>query len=144
MTEWIGPGAALEDSWRGEPVAQPPMPSRELTQCVIGAMFYVHTRLGKHFPESVYEAAMAKVLRDRSILVARQHALDVWFEDEAIATFRVDLVVERQLLVEVKVVPRLLPIHDSQVLHYLRASRIRLGLLANFAGPRVEVRRLIV
>jgi GxxExxY protein len=132
------------DTGPAAPASLMPVPSPELTHRVIGAMYYVHNALGPHFPELVYEAAMAKALRGRGLTVERQHPLDVWFEDEVIATFRADLVVERQLLVELKAVGRLLPEHDAQVLNYLRASRLRLGLLANFAGRQVELRRLIV
>lgn len=109
---------------------------------VIGAMYRVHRELGYGFLESVYEAALELELRTAGIDVRRQAPLDVHYRDQVIGTFRIDLLVEDQLLVELKVATAFAPIHIAQVINYLKASRRRVGLLANF-GRRVEVRRLV-
>lgn len=114
-----------------------------LTRLVIGAMYEVHNTLGVGFLESVYERATARVLRDLGLHVERQAPLDVQFRGECIGHFIADLLVEERLLVELKVVRQLAPVHTAQVLNYLRASGLRTALLANF-GRRVEVRRFVL
>lgn len=99
--------------------------------------------LGTGFLESVYEAALTTVLVESGLHVDRQHAIDVQFHGKVIRTFRADLLVERQILVELKVVKTLLPIHQAQVLNYLRCSALRVGLLVNL-GTKVEIRRLVL
>jgi GxxExxY protein len=110
---------------------------------VIAGMYRVHRELGPGFLESVYEAALAEELRGAGMMVTRQAQLDVHFRGVVIGTFRADLLVEGTLLVELKVAKALAPIHFAQVINYLRASRLRVGLLANFAR-RVQVRRVVL
>ena len=102
----------------------------------------MHQTLGPEYLESVYEAAVAKVLRAQGLGVERQCALDVVFWGEVVGAFKVDLLVEGVLLVELKAVRQFAPEHYAQVLNYLRASRHRVGLLVNF-GPRLQVKRFV-
>jgi GxxExxY protein len=115
----------------------------ELTGRIIRGFYAVHRELGVGYLESVYEAALARVLRDDGLEVSRQHALDVIFRGEVIGTFRADLLVERRVIVELKVARCLTNAHDAQVLNYLRGSGIEVGLLANFGG-RVEFKRFVL
>ena len=112
----------------------------ELTRQVIGVFYEVYNELGYGFLESVYETAMELVLRRASISVQRQMAIEVRFRGVTIGDFRGDLIVEGALLIELKAAKCLEPAHEAQVLNYLRATELEVGLLLNF-GPKPEVKR---
>ena len=97
------------------------------------AAFAVHTQLGPGLLESVYEKCMCHAIRRRGLAVQRQIFLPIEFEDFRINSgLRLDIVVDDCLIVEIKAVEVLLPVHRAQLLTYLRLSRHRLGLLINF------------
>ena len=102
---------------------------------VIGAGIEVHRLLGPGFLESVYEQALAKELRYRDIPFKRQLPVGVAYKGELVGEARLDFVVDGCLVVEVKAVDQLAPIHTAQVISYLRATEIKLGLLLNFNVP---------
>jgi GxxExxY protein len=98
----------------------------------IGAAIEVHRHLGPGFLESTYEEALALEFRLRSIKFERQAALPVLYKGQTVADQRVDLLVEGELVLELKAVERLLPIHAAQLLAYLKAGSFQVGLLINF------------
>lgn len=105
---------------------------RVATQVVDGA-FAVHSTLGPGLLESVYEVCLAYELTKRGLKVERQLALPVVYDDLRLeAGFRLDLLVERCLVVELKAVEAFVPVHTAQLLTYLKLSGHRLGLLINF------------
>lgn len=106
----------------------------------------VHTTLGPGLLESVYDQCLVAELKSRNLWVERQVGLPICYRSLRIdAGFRLDLLVEKLVVVEIKAVERLLPIHDAQLLTYLRLSGYRLGLLINFNVMRLKdgVRRLV-
>jgi GxxExxY protein len=109
-----------------------------LSESVIGAAIEVHRVLGPGFLESVYEEALAAELKLRSIPFARQAAVAIVYKEQTIADFRVDLLVGDGVIVELKAVESLLPIHEAQLMSYMKAAHVRLGLLINF-----NVRKLV-
>lgn len=113
----------------------------ELTRQTIGAFFSTYNELGHGFLESVYEAAMEIVLQDSGLNVVRQKPLQVHFRGRVIGDYRSDLLVEQCVLVELKAARTLDSTHEAQLLNYLRASQIEVGLLLNF-GPKPEFRRM--
>ena len=114
----------------------------ELTQQVIAACFDVINELGTGFLESVYEKALLVVLRQRGISATAQVPLKVWFRGETVGEFFADILVENKLIIELKAVKTLLPEHQAQVINYLKATGIDVGLLVNFGSPKLEVKRL--
>lgn len=112
----------------------------ELTELIIGTFYEVYNELGIGFLEKVYEEAMALVLRSKGIQVQCQVPLPVWFRETKIGAYEADLVVADLVLVELKAGKGLDPSHEAQLLNYLRATEIEVGLLLNF-GPRPQVRR---
>ena len=103
------------------------------TDRVIGALIEVHRRLGPGLLESVYEACLCAELGFCGLRFARQWAVPVVYRDLRLdCGYRADLVVEDRILVELKAVERLLPIHEAQVVTYLRLARLPVGLLVNF------------
>jgi GxxExxY protein len=110
-------------------------PSPELDRLArdtIGAAIEVHRVLGPGFLESVYEEALRIELTHRGLPFEPQVPVDIFYRSRPVGQCRMDLVIAGQLIVELKAVPQLLPIHVAQVISYLRASRRLLGLLINF------------
>ena len=115
---------------------------RRLSDRVIGAFFDTYNELGHGFLESVYEAALAVRLRECGLQVEQQVPIDVRFHGHVVGQFRADMLVERQLLIEIKAATQIAPAHEAQLLNYLKATSVHLGLLFNF-GPRPEFRRRV-
>ncbi len=119
----------------------------ELTAEIIGAGMTVHTELGPGLLESAYETCLALELSGRGLSFERQWEVPVRYKGAPVAVgYRVDLLVEDRVIVELKSVTQLAPIHEAQVLTYLRLSGRPLGLLINFNVQRLKdgIRRLIL
>jgi GxxExxY protein len=117
----------------------------DLARSVIGAAIEVHRNLGPGFLESVYEEAMVVELGLRALPFERQRPVPVRYKGRDVGEGRIDLVVDKELIVELKAVDALAPIHTAQVLSYLKAMRLPLGLLINFNVPilRSGIRRVV-
>jgi len=113
-----------------------------LTYAIIGAAQKVHAALGPGFTESTYQAALCKELMIRDIPFQSQPEYEVFYEGTLCGVFRPDMVVHGQVVVELKAVSALSKEHRAQTISYLRASVLSTGLLINFGGPSLEVRRL--
>ncbi|WP_260581403.1 GxxExxY protein [Sphingopyxis sp. PET50] len=122
------------------------MDVEELVSITVDCGFHLHKELGPGLLESVYEAIMADQLARRGLNVVRQVPIPVRYGGvELPEGFRADLLVEGQLLVELKSVERLAPLHGKQVLTYLRLLQMPLGLLVNFGGETFKegVKRIV-
>jgi GxxExxY protein len=115
---------------------------QELTEVIIGAFYEVYNELGYGFLESVYQEAMLIVLREKGMTVEAQRPLPVWFRGGKIGDFRPDLIVGNLVVAELKAARALEPFHEAQLLNYLRASDIEVGLLLNF-GPVAKIKRMV-
>jgi GxxExxY protein len=105
----------------------------EIAKHIVDAAFKIHTSLGPGLLESVYEAVMAEELTRRGLHSERQQALPVVWENVHLeAGFRADLIVEGKVIVEIKSVEAIAPVHRKQLLTYLRLANKRLGILINF------------
>ncbi len=108
----------------------------ELTEAIIGSAIEVHRTLGPGLLESVYEECLAMELELGGIRFERQRVLEIEYKGKRVpADLRIDLWVERQVIVELKAVEKLLPVHEAHLLTYLRLSNTRFGLLINFNVP---------
>ncbi|GAA0870568.1 GxxExxY protein [Brevundimonas basaltis] len=119
----------------------------QIGRAVMDAAFAAHRELGPGLLESVYEHCLAQDLVRAGLQVDRQVAVPVTYRDERIdAGFRLDLLVERQVVVEIKSIDALASIHTAQLLTYLRFSQVRLGYLINFNTGRLRdgFRRLVL
>jgi GxxExxY protein len=112
----------------------------------IGAAIEVHRALGPGFLESIYEEALCVELAHRSISFGRQVPIPICYRSRPVGTFQLDLMVGGQLVVELKAVAQILPIHVAQVLSYLKATCKPLGLLLNFHVPVLQagIKRVIL
>jgi GxxExxY protein len=115
------------------------MTENEISKQVVDSAFKIHTRLGPGLLESVYEAVLAYELRKRGLRVERQKAIPVVYEEVRLDEgFRADLVVEDKLIIELKSVEAIAPVHKKQLLTYLRLSNLKLGLLINFSEELIK------
>jgi GxxExxY protein len=108
-------------------------PLNEITYQIIGAAYRVHSALGPGLLESTYEVCLEYELLKANLRVARQKALPVVYEEVKLdAGYRIDLLVENAVILEVKSTDGLSPIHQAQIMTYLKLSKVKLGLLLNF------------
>jgi GxxExxY protein len=114
----------------------------ELTEKIIRVFFEVYNEIGHGFLESVVEGAMAIGLEEAGLRVERQVPIQVWFRGRQIGHFFADLLVEGLVIVELKSARNIDAAHEAQVLNYLRATTIEVGLLMNF-GVKPEFKRLV-
>jgi GxxExxY protein len=109
------------------------LPENRLATAILGAAVEVHRHLGSGLVESAYETALCHELQLRGIGFARQVAVPVLYKETVLPeAYRLDLIVENRVVVEIKAIERLLPVHEAQLLTYLRFIDKRLGLLLNF------------
>ena len=113
----------------------------ELTQKIIGVFYEVYNELGTGFLESVYQKSLALALETAGLAVCSRVDIPVWFRGHQVGHFEGDLLVEKCVLLELKATRALDSSHQAQLLNYLRATEIEVGLLLNF-GPRPEFKRL--
>ena len=118
----------------------------ELTKQVIGAALEVHRILGPGYSELVYEEALAKEFGMRLIPFERQKCIELAYKNCPVGNFRLDFLVDSQLVVEIKSVEALSMIHTVQTLSYLKATNLQLGLLVNFNVPKLTlgIKRVIL
>ncbi len=117
---------------------------RELTYRIRGCIFEVSRRLGAGFLEKVYERALLRELTVQGIEARTQVPLAVHYKGEVVGEYYVDILVEDRVLVELKAQDSLSPVHEAQLINYLRASGRRVGLLVNFVHPRAIVKRMTI
>ena len=114
----------------------------EVAQKVIGAAFKVSNTLGCGFLEKVYENALAHELRKNGLRVVQQHPVPVWYDGALVGDFYADLLVDEEVLIELKAVDACGDAHTAQCLNYLKATGLTLCLLMNFGKPKLELKRL--
>ena len=114
----------------------------ELTDKIIGVFCDVYNELGHGFLESTYAEAMVVALESSSLRVSREVPIPVWFRGKKIGQYSADLIVQKTILLELKAARSMDKAHEAQLLHYLRATDIEVGLLFNF-GVRPQFRRLL-
>ena len=115
------------------------MELEDVTGAIIDASILIHRRLGPGVFESVYETVLATLLERRGLRVERQRLVSFTFDDMRFDQgFRIDLLVERSVIVEVKSLDRLAAVHRKQVLTYLRLTNLRVGLLLNFGAETMR------
>ena len=127
------------------PIWDPDPELNALSNSVTGAALEVHKRLGPGLDESSYENALIIELNLRNIPFARQVVIDVLYKGEIVGTRRLDFIIDRRLILEVKAVNELIPLHKAQLYTYLKLTGLELGLLINFDVPILKdgIKRVI-
>ncbi len=120
------------------------MDINDVTYQINGAVFEVNSVLGSGFLEKVYENALLVELRKRSLQVEAQVPIKVKYKGEVVGDYFADLIVEEQVIIELKTVENLQNIHKAQLINYLKATGIKIGLLVNFRGTKAEIKRMVL
>lgn len=118
------------------------LPYQDITHKIIGCCFEVINELGAGFIESVYENALLIELQEKGLHAEAQVPLNVFFRKQNVGHFISDIIVEGVVLLELKAVKKLLPEHQAQVINYLKATGLEVGLLINFGSAKLEYKRL--
>jgi GxxExxY protein len=119
---------------------------KDITEKIIGASFEVHSFLGNGFQEVIYQRALAWEFKQKGLQFQREIEQEIFYKDlpKPIGTRRADFVVEGLVLVEIKAVIEMDDIHLAQALNYLKAYRLRVGLLINFGSKSLTFKRLVL
>ena len=116
----------------------------QITEAVIGAAYKVSNTLGSGFLEKVYENALAIEIRKSGLQVVQQQQIQVKYEGAIVGEFVGDLLVQNEVLIELKAAKSLDEIHLAQCLNYLKATGLKVCLLINFGNPRIEIKRVML
>jgi len=114
----------------------------DLTEKIIKCFYKVYDALGEGFLESVYEKALMIELEDAGIKTESQRSLNVHYKGRLVGDFKADIVIEDKIVIEIKAVSRLAPQHEAQLINYLKATGLKVGLLVNF-GEKLEFKRRV-
>ena len=113
----------------------------QLTKNIIGCAMKIHRALGSGFLESVYSNALAHELGKLGILYTRENPINVIYDNTIIGEFRSDFQIENKLILELKAIETISPVHEVQLVNYLTATNIDLGLILNFGAPSLQFKR---
>jgi GxxExxY protein len=116
---------------------------KELSYQIIKAAFEVHNSLGPGFLESLYEEAMTLELKSLGLKLERQKQVSVTYKSQVIGKHILDTVVNQKIILEYKAASELISLHEQQILSYLKATGLPLGILINFGTSRVQYRRIV-
>ena len=114
----------------------------EMTGKILGAFFQLHKELGFGFSEKVYESALEVLLIELGMIVERQKEICVYYHGKVVGQYKADMIVNDVVLLEIKSVEKLIDVHDAQLLNYLNATELEVGLLLNF-GRQAEFHRKV-
>ncbi len=117
---------------------------KELSYKIVQAAYVVFNALGPGFPENFYEEAMAIELPQREHKIERQKQIKVFFKEKQIGLHVLDLIVDEKIILELKAVAEILPVHRQQALSYLKATGLPLALIINFGAHRLQVERVVL
>jgi GxxExxY protein len=120
------------------------MDINELTYQINGAIFEVNRVLGAGFLEKVYENALLIELIARGLKAENQIPIKVQYKGKEVGEYYADIVVENQVILELKALDSLQKIHEAQLLNYLKATGYKIGLLVNFTHPKAEIKRFVM
>jgi len=120
------------------------MDINDITYAINGAVFEVNRVLGAGFLEKVYEIALLIELKRRGLKAENQVPIRVFYKENAVGEYLADIVVEKKVIVELKTVEKLDKVHEAQLLNYLKATGMQVGLLVNFKHPKAQIKRMVL
>lgn len=116
----------------------------DMTEKIIGAAIRVHKKLGPGHPEKIYQRALTHEFRDIKIPYKREVKLDVFYGDKNVGYENVDFIVFDKIIVELKATKEIMDLHAKQLVGYLKAAKLKLGLILNFGKSKLEIKRVIL
>ena len=117
------------------------MDLEELIKKVIQRVYNVRLQLSAGFLETVYQKALLIELKKNNILAEAEIPIEVYYDDSVVGEYRADIIVEKRIIIEIKAIQHLMSAHEAQLVNYLTATKIDCGLLINFGGERLEIKR---
>jgi|APSaa5957512576_1039674.scaffolds.fasta_scaffold81927_1 GxxExxY protein len=120
------------------------MDINDVTFKINGAVFEVNRVLGSGFLEKVYEKALMLELNAVGLKAFAQAPIKVEYKEQIVGEYLVDILVEDRIIIELKAVEKLQKVHEAQILNYLKATDLKIGLLVNFTFPKAEIKRFIL
>jgi len=118
--------------------------SHSITERIIGCCFEIHRELGPGFNEKIYHNALKLLLEQKGLRYETEREFEAFYLNKKVSSFRTDLVVEKQVIVEIKSLAGNIPmIFEHQLISYLKASRLHVGLLINFGNKSCQVKRVV-
>ena len=117
------------------------MELESLIKKVIQCVYNVRLQLSAGFLETVYQKALLIELKKNNILAEAEIPIEVYYDDSVVGEYRADIIVEKRIIIEIKAIQHLMSAHEAQLVNYLTATKIDCGLLINFGGERLEIRR---
>ncbi|OHD59798.1 MAG: GxxExxY protein [Spirochaetes bacterium GWF1_41_5] len=115
---------------------------KDITDKIIKAFYDVYNELGRGFLENVYENAMMITLKEQGLGAEQQKGIDVYFRNNLVGEYRADIIVEDKIILELKACRTFAPEHEAQIINYLKATGMSVGMLLNF-GDKPEFRRVV-
>lgn len=117
--------------------------SNQISEKIIGCTFKVSNALGAGFLERVYQNALMIELADNGLFPEKEKAITIYYKDKIVGEYYADILVNNQVIIETKAIKTLTEVHQAQLLNYLKATDLKLGLLINFGTPKVQIKRMI-
>jgi len=117
------------------------MDIEDLISSIIQCAYNVRTHLSPGYLENVYQNALVLELKENGISVETEVPITVYYKDNIVGEYRADMVVGNRVIVELKAIQNLLPVHEAQLVNYLTATNVDNGLLINFGGEKIEIKR---
>ena len=114
----------------------------DITKKIIKCFYNIYDELGSGFLESVYEKALMIELEEIGLKADSQKSLNVYFKDQLVGEFKTDIIVEEKVIIEIKAVTKIMPQHEAQLINYLKATGVKVGLLVNF-GDKLQFERRV-
>lgn len=114
-----------------------------ISEKIIGCVFNVSNTLGAGFLEKVYQNALIIELLECGLYVEKEKAITIYYKDKIVGEYYADILVNKQIIIETKAIAALNEIHQAQLLNYLKATNLHLGLLINFGTPKVQIKRMV-
>lgn len=118
--------------------------TQDITSIIIGAAFTVSNTLGHGFLEAIYKNALAEELLAHGLSVSKEKPFPVFYRGKQMGFYVADLIIDDRVIVELKAVDQLVEAHRAQLINYLKANDLKVGLLFNFGRPKIEVRRVLL
>ncbi len=114
-----------------------------ISEKIIGCAYTVSNTLGAGFLEKVYQNALMIELLEEDLTVEREKAITIYYKDKIVGEYYADLLVNNCIIIETKAITMLNEIHQAQLLNYLKATNLHLGLLINFGTPKIQIKRMV-
>src|SRR4030042_5100550 len=115
----------------------------DLSNRIIGLAIGIHKKLGPGFQEKIYQEALLKEFKKGGMEYEKQKVIRVDYEGQSLGNQRIDLLVDEEIILEIKACTKIIPIHRDQVISYLKTANKRLGLILNFGRRRLEIKRVV-